>query len=476
MSKYLLLTVILIPVVMSVFVYRLKSEKAIRIVTFGTVMVTSILMWALMFKGVEGSYEVLRFTNKLVLSLNLDGLGKFFAGIVSLLWPLTTLYAFEYLEHDERLNTFFLFFLMAYGVTLGVALSNDFFTLYMFYELLTLSTMPLVFFTKTVEATRAARVYLALSIGGAAFGFGSMMYQIMNPEMEKGFLTSLFYLFGFFGFGVKAAVFPLHIWLPKASCAPTPVTALLHAVAVVKAGVFAIVRLTYFGYGVEVLKGTFAQYIPLCFVIFTIVYGSSMALKEIHFKRRMAYSTVANLSYILFGVLLMNEWGLTAGLLHMAFHAGFKILGFFCVGAFMHKTHREYVMDLDGAGYKMPITFGCYTIAALALTGIPPFTGFISKYMLLDGAVKTASPLAYAGFAAILISALLTAIYSLTPVRRAFFPDRNADLSVHENTHEAGPLMCVPMVILAVSIIILGLNCQPLIDVIEVIVTNNIVW
>ena len=133
-------------------------------------------------------------------------------------------------------------------------------------------------------------------------------------------------------------------------------------------------------------------------------------------------------------------------------------------------------MDLDGAGYKMPITFGCYTIAALALTGIPPFTGFISKYMLLDGAVKTASPLAYAGFAAILISALLTAIYSLTLVRRAFFPDRNADLSVHENTHEAGPLMCVPMVILAVSIIVLGLNCQPLIDVIEVIVTNNIVW
>ena len=447
MSKYLLLTVILIPVVMSVFVYRLKSEKAIRIVTFGTVMVTSILMWALMFKGVEGSYDVLRFTNKLVLSLNLDGLGKFFAGIVSLLWPLTTLYAFEYLEHDERLNTFFLFFLMAYGVTLGVALSNNFFTLYMFYELLTLSTMPLVFFTKTVEATRAARVYLALSIGGAAFGFG-----------------------------VKAAVFPLHIWLPKASCAPTPVTALLHAVAVVKAGVFAIIRLTYFGYGVEVLKGTFAQYIPLCFVIFTIVYGSSMALKEIHFKRRMAYSTVANLSYILFGVLLMNEWGLTAGLLHMAFHAGFKILGFFCVGAFMHKTHREYVMDLDGAGYKMPITFGCYTIAALALTGIPPFTGFISKYMLLDGAVKTAEPLAYAGFAAILISALLTAIYSLTPVRRAFFPDRNADLSVHENTHEAGPLMCVPMVILAISIIVLGLNCQPLIDVIKLIVANNIVW
>ena len=467
MSKYLLLVTILLPIISSIFIYRFKDEKKIRIITLTSVCLTSILLLSLIIFGVSESYTVLKFTDRLNLDLNLDGLGKYFGCIIALLWPLTTLYGFEYLEHDKRLNTFFMFFNLAYGATIGVALSNNFFTLYMFYELLTLSTMPLVMFTKMVEAIRASRVYLALSIGGAAFGFGSMMYQIMNPEMEKCFLTSLFYLFGFFGFGVKAAVFPMHIWLPKASCAPTPVTALLHAVAVVKAGVFAIIRLTYYGYGVSVLEGTFAQYIPLVFVIFTIVFGSSKALKEIHFKRRMAYSTVANLSYILFGVLLMSNFGLAAGLLHMAYHAVFKILGFFCVGAFMHKSHKNYIMDLDGVGYKMPITFICYGIAALALTGIPPFTGFISKFYLLDAAVKNGTVLSYLGFAAILISALLTALYSLTPLRRAFFPDTNTDLSIHENTKEAGPLMCVPMILLALSIVICGLYAQPLVDVVN---------
>ena len=162
MSKYLLLVTILLPIISSIFIYRFKDEKKIRIITLTSVCLTSILLLSLIVFGVSESYTVLKFTDRLNLDLNLDGLGKYFGCIIALLWPLTTLYGFEYLEHDKRLNTFFMFFNLAYGATIGVALSNNFFTLYMFYELLTLSTMPLVMFTKMVEAIRASRVYLAL--------------------------------------------------------------------------------------------------------------------------------------------------------------------------------------------------------------------------------------------------------------------------------------------------------------------------
>lgn len=276
----------------------------------------------------------------LTLTLRFDGLGRFFAGIVATLWPLTVLYASEYMKHEERQAAFFAFFTLTYGITLGVAMAANLFTMYSFYELLTLSTVALVMHPMTRRAVRAAKTYLAFSLGGAAFAFVSIMYIIGKGHsgsfLYGGFLRGepdslmlVFYVMGFLGFGVKAAVFPTHVWLPKASVAPTPVTALLHAVAVVKSGVFAVIRLTWFAYGTEVLKGSWAQTVVMCFAIFTIFFGASMAVKEQHWKRRLAYSTVANLSYILFGVTMMTQAGLTAALLHMAFHAEIKILAFF---------------------------------------------------------------------------------------------------------------------------------------------------
>lgn len=459
MSTLYLLVAILMPLIGSLFVIQIKDRKKLHQVTMAIVTLTSVVLWAVILAKPQDTLVLLSFTDRLQFALNHDALGRFFAGIIATLWPFTTLYAFEYLGHDKRPASFFMFFLMAYSVTIGVTASANFFTLYAFYELLTLTTLPLVMHTRTVEAIRAARIYLALSIGGAAFAFMSMMYVIMNEGvLERTWVTQLFYVFGFFGFSVKAAVFPLHAWLPRASAAPMPVTALLHAVAVVKSGVFAIIRLTYFAYGTEVLVGSFAQYIPMVFVIWTIYYGASIAVREIHLKRRLAYSTVANLSYILFGVLLMTNEGLTAALLHMAFHAEIKILGFFAVGAIMHTNEVNYIYEIDGLAKKMPYTWACFTVSALALVGIPPLSGFVSKFSLLVAGAKAGTVWGYTGSFVLLISALLTAIYSLTPVRRAYFPDKDADLEKLGQYKEAGWMMVVPMVLLAVGILITGLN------------------
>ena len=459
------------------------GERCSRIYVSTVVLLTSALTWALILTAPESRFVLLSFTDVLTLVLRFDRLGRFFAGIIATLWPLTTLYAFEYMKEDPRKTPFFAFFTMAYGVTLGVAMAGNLFTMYCFYELLTLSTAPLVLHPNTKEAVRAARTYFAYSLGGAAFAFAAMLFLIANGETGDFVLggllrtypyarpqfTLIFYLLGFFGFGVKAAMFPTCRWLPIASAAPTPVTALLHAVAVVKSGVFAIIRLTWFAYGTRLLEGTWAQGVALCAAIFTIFYGASRAVKETHWKRRLAWSTVANLSYIIFGAVLMTPAGLSAGLLHMAFHAEIKILAFFCCGAVLHQTGREYVSELDGLGKRMPVTFVCFTVASLALVGIPPLSGFVSKWSLLTAAADSASPLAYAGAGVLLAAALLTAIYMLTTVARAWFPMRGEHPG-NGSVREASWRMTVPMGVLALGILLTGVFATPIVRAVQRIV------
>lgn len=480
MSESMLIWAVLLPVIggACVFFFR-KAETSVLMAYVGAVTVcTSVLMWALILTCPDGSFTLLRMTKDLSFSLRLDGLGRFFAGIVATLWPLTILYASEYMVHEERLPVFFAFFTVAYGVTLGVAMAADPFTMYCFFEMLTLSTVPLVMQPMTRKATRAARSYLIYCLGGAAFAFIAVMYIVgkgseklftlggMLPGVPDGNVNRMlaFYLCAFLGFGVKAAVFPLHHWLPKASIAPTPVTALLHAVAVVKSGVFTVIRMTYFAFGTELLRGTWAQDVAMILAVFTIFFGASKALKEHHWKRRLAYSTVANLSYILFGVTIMTEAGLTGALLHMAFHAEIKILAFFCAGAVLHMTGREYMKDLGGIGRKMPVTFACFTVSALALTGIPPFSGFVSKWHLLTAAAESGNGLAYFGAAVLLGAALLTAMYMFTVVCRAWFPAQGSEDALLGTVHEANLKMTVPMVILAVGILVTGIFAQPVVN------------
>ena len=293
----------------------------------------------------------------------MDGLSKVFGTMVSILWILTTIYGFEYMTHEGHEDRFFAFFTMTFGVVLGIAFSGNFLTMYLFYEFLTLVTLPLVMHAMDNKARHAGKMYILYMMFGAALAFIGFVFVycygtsidfvpggVLNPILVAGHETTLQLVFiaAFFGFGVKAAVFPLYRWLPKASVAPTPVTALLHAVAVVKSGIFAIIRLTYYSFGTDFLVGTVAQNVMLVAAAITIVFGSTVALRTPHIKRRFAYSTVSNLSYIIFGIALMTPLGLAAALMHMIYHAVLKITLFFTAGAVLYKTHREYLYEVEG--------------------------------------------------------------------------------------------------------------------------------
>ena len=412
----------------------------------------------------------------LVIAFRPDGVSLVFGCIIGVLWPVTTVYAFSYMEHEGRENMFFGFFLITFGVVAGIAYSANFFTLYLCYEFMTLVTLPLVMHEMDDKARAAGKKYVLYSMTGAALVFICLMYflryadtlaftygGILNMEKVKGHEKELMTVFvlGFFGFGVKAAIFPFHRWLPAASVAPTPVTALLHAVAVVKSGAFAVMRLVYFGFGCDFLRGTWAQYVVLAASAFTVMFGSAMALRMSHLKRRLAYSTVSNLSYILVAFASMSPVGLTGGLLHMVFHAVIKISLFFCAGAMLHHNRLEYVYDMEGLSKKMPVTCGVFLIASLALMGIPPLGGFLSKWTIGTAAAGNLHWAGYLGAASLIVSAILTTLYMLSAAARFYFPLKSAP-ALPDELHEADRLMTGPLVFLTALLLALSLCSAPL--------------
>jgi len=456
------------------------SKRMRNVYLMAVVLLNTVFTWVALLNPTDGIHVLFHFTDNLTFSVHMDSMSRIFAGLVATLWPFAMLYAFSYMEHDERSASFFMFYTMSFGVTLGIAFASDLLTLYCFYEMLTLMTVPLVMHSFTRKAVHAARKYLYYMLGGTAFAFIGLVFitvyghtidfipgggLIAAQAQSHEMLLQLVYVMTFCGFGAKAAIFPLHGWLPEASVAPTPVTALLHAVAVVKAGVFAIMRMTYCNFGADFLRGTYAQWICMALAIITIVYGSSLAVKETHFKRRLAYSTVSNLSYILFGVTLMTPAGLAAGMQHMVIHAVMKISLFFCAGAVIHVTEREYVPELDGMGRRMPLTFVFFTVAGLSLTGFPPFGGFISKWSLAEAAMDVPAVLPVIGVAALLLSALLTAIYVLNVSCRAFFPVRGR-ANVSAEIRDPDWRMMLPIALFAVLSLIIGLMAKPFTDMI----------
>lgn len=470
----MILLIILIPILTGILIPLIPFKKRLHMEVFleTMVVINSVLVWYMLVHHAESIFTLANFTGNLSISFKVDGMGMVFGGLISALWPFATLYAFEYMIKEEHEKVFFLFYTMTYGVTLGIAMAANLLTMYFFYELLTLVTVPLVMHTLTREAILAGRKYLYYSLGGAAFAFIGLIFVIiygsttnfvlggvLEPEKigERTNVLLLIYVIAFVGFGVKAALCPFNSWLPDAGVAPTPVTALLHAVAVVKSGAFAIIRLTYYSFGTGFIKGTWAQNVVMAFTMFTIIYGCSRAVKETHLKRRLAYSTISNLSYILFGVTIMTPLGLVGALTHLVFHAVMKIASFFCAGAVMHQTDRQYVHELDGMGYQMPCVFGVFTVSSLALMGVPGFAGFVSKWNLASAAVESGNKLAYLGIACLLISALLTAIYMLTIVVRAFFPDRNFDKGTLAGVTDPGWKMRMPLFVFTFFIIVFGL-------------------
>lgn len=455
---------------------RLRNRFCLVSVLLGSALVLSTAACTALYGPDSTAFFLARLSPHLALAFRPDGVSLVFGCIIGVLWPVTTVYAFSYMEHEGRENLFFGFFLITYGVVAGIAYSANFFTLYLCYEFMTLVTLPLVMHAMDAKARSAGKKYVLYSMTGAALVFVCLMYfvryadsldfvagGILNPALCAGHERELLAVFvlAFFGFGVKAAIFPFHGWLPAASVAPTPVTALLHAVAVVKSGAFAVMRLIYFGFGCAFVRGTWAQAAALAAAALTVMFGSAMSLRMPHLKRRLAYSTVSNLSYILVAFAAMSPAGLAAGLLHMVYHAVVKISLFFCAGAVLHASELEYVYDMEGLGRRMPVTCAVFTLTGLALMGLPPFGAFVSKWSIGVAAAANPGWAGLLGAAALIVSAVLTSLYMMSVVLRFYFPLRGAaPLPAH--CHEADRLMTGPLLGLAGLTVLLSLFSAPL--------------
>jgi len=458
---------------------RFPSGKARAIYVESAVCLTSLMVLSLLLTRTEETIVLYNLMDKLPLAFRLDGPACVFAGLVAVLWPIASLYAFEYMKHEERDNTFMAWFTMTYAVTLAVAFSANLFTLYVFYECLTLITLPLVIHKKDTLSIRAGRKYLTYSITGAALAFIAMVCIIfyagttdfvlggvLNMEAAAGHEAMLLgvFLLAFVGFGTKAAVFPMHAWLPAASVAPTPVTALLHAVAVVNTGAFAVLRVIYYSFGADFLAGTWAQTAALLLACVTIVFGSSMAVKEQHLKRRLAWSTISNLSYMLMGAALMSPAGMVGSMAHMVMHGVTKITLFYCAGAILVRTGKEYIQDVRGYGKLMPVTCAAFVVAGMSLVGTPPLSGFVSKFNLLSAAAD-AGALGVIAIIALIASAILTAIYLFTVIGPMYFRPLNADMA-HLTDFNRDPnwMMLVPFAVLMALVVGLCVGGGPLVS------------
>lgn len=494
--QILLLFPIILPIIAGIMVRVLDLEdRRKRQLFVGAAVIISMLFTVLVLLLCKGqTLTLFQVSPGFSFVLAVDSLSVVFGLLVSILWVFTTFYAFGYMSHEGGEVRFFTFFTMAMGVSVGLSLAANPVTLYLFYELLTFITFPLVTHAGTKEAIAAGRKYLVYSIGGATLGLVSIVFAtafstslaanapeglmftlggFLSPEAMQQYsgLLQAMYFVGFLGFGVKSAVFPLHGWLPSAYVAPTPVTALLHAVAVVKAGIFAIIRLTYYSYGADFIKGTWAQIVPLVLIFITILYGSSMALRTRHLKKRLAYSTISQLSYILFAVMMLTDTGLQAGLIYMVFHAIIKITLFFCCGSVMFTTDTTDVHEMNGYGKIMPGTFACFAIASLGLTGVPPTAGFFGKFYLATAAFTSGQLLLGAiGATVVMISALLTALYLLPLSLKAFFPGRGRELK--DATRKDPPAsMGVPVMVLTILILLFGIMPSLIVNYVSTIVT-----
>ncbi|GIV68940.1 MAG: proton-conducting transporter membrane subunit [Caldilinea sp.] len=400
---------------------------------FGALLKLALL--AIMVPGLlEGRvYETrLPLLPEIDLVLRADSLSVLFIVLSASLWLVTTIYAIGYLEYSPNRSRFFGFFSLCVSSTMGIALAGNPLTFLIFYEMLTICTYPLVVHRGTPQAMHGGRVYLAYTLsGGVVLLIGVIGLHVLAGPVEfvdGGALDAvgarspeaLRWLFPFFmvGFGVKAALVPLHGWLPRAMVAPAPVSALLHAVAVVKAGAFGIVRVVYDLYGVN-LAHELGLIDPLLIAAaITIIVGSLFALNQDDLKKRLAYSTVSQVSYIILGAATFGLFGAIGGLLHLVHQGVMKITLFFCAGNFAETLGIHKVSEMDGVGRRMPLTMAAFTVAALGMIGVPPTAGFISKWFLGAGSLQAENGWA---LGVLLTSSLLNAAYFLPILYRGWF-------------------------------------------------------
>lgn len=473
----LLLIPILLPILIGALlpVLRIRNRSSKLMLIFLTLAVSAGCTIAAAMQEAP-SLTVLSISEPLTIAFSLDSIGKIFSVFSSLLWLLIGVYAFRYMIHEKNEDRFFCFMLLALGCTMALDFSANLFTMYLSFELITLTTFPLVFHNQQPDAIRASLKYLFYSIAGAflalfglfliasySTGTSFVLGGALDPaamETHKGLLLT-----GAFcclvGFGAKCGLYPLHGWLPTAHpVAPAPASALLSAL-VVKAGVFCCIRSVYYLIGTDFLAGSWVQTTWIILAMLTVFMGSMMAYREKRLKKRLAYSTVSQVSYILLGLACFTPDGATGGLLHSVFHAIIKSGLFMIAGAIIFETGATEVDELKGIGKKMPITIVCWTILSLALIGIPPTSGFVSKWFLGTGAFAAdLGWLSYLVPAILLVSALLTAGYLLPISIHGFLPGEGFG---KVKKQEPKLQMLLPIVLVSLAALLLGIFTEPLI-------------
>lgn len=396
------------------------------------------------------------FADKLTLGFTADLVAKVFCAIVTIAWLLVTIYASVYMKHEKSEERFFLFSFLTESAMLGSAFSNSLVSMYVFYELVTLLSMPLVLHSLSKESVSAAKKYLYYSIAGAfmaLFGIfvigtsADSLSFVTGGALENAtplVLAAVFVMC--LGFGAKAGLFPLHSWLPAAHpVAPAPASALLSGI-IAKAGVLAIIRTVFFTVGADNISGTWVQTALLTLSLLTVLMGSMMAYREKIFKKRLAFSTVSQISYVFCGLFLFTDNGMEGALWQIIFHAVVKVGLFLCAGAVIFLYGKTRIDELNSIGKKMPVTFVCFTILSLSLIGIPPTAGFYSKWYISIASLEVADIgfLSWLIPAILLVSALLTAGYLLEPSIKAFLRDDETEVKA---VKEPKPMIAVLIVL-----------------------------
>jgi multicomponent Na+:H+ antiporter subunit D len=446
----LILAALAIPAIGSVIILLTGSRPNLRETI--TLVIAALLFYCVasifpsVMAGVRPSVTLLEMLPELTISFTVEPLGMIFAGLASFLWIVTTIYSIGYMRghHEKNQTRFYFYFAIAIASVMGIAFAGNMMTLFIFYEVLTLSTFPLVTHHGNEASKKAGRVYLGILIG-TSIGFllfaivwtyvltGTLDFTeggILDGKAEKPVIAVLLLLY-MFGIG-KAALMPFHRWLPAAMVAPTPVSALLHAVAVVKAGVFTVIKVIVYLFGIDTLNGTIGAAALAVVAAITLLLSAMIAMRKDNLKARLAYSTISQLSYIVLGAAMATGVGVVAASMHIVMHATAKITLFFCAGAILVASHKTQITQLNGIGRRMPFTMTCFLIGSLGIIGLPPAGGALSKWYLMMGAAEADQIIFMFVW---MTSSLLSAAYLLPVVHRAFFRAPVKDEEHHSDDH-----------------------------------------
>ncbi len=438
-----------------------------------------VSMFPLIMSGHDIEYTVFRILPGVALAFRVDALGLLFAASASFLWICTSVYAIGYMrslkEHAQ--TRFYACFALALSAALGVAFARNLFTLFFFYEMLSIVTYPLIIHNESKDAWEAGKKYAIYLIGTAGVFFlpamlltysltGTLEFSgsgLFSSDTNHALLIAIYILFvaGL----AKAGIMPFHNWLPTAMIAPTPVSALLHAVAVVNVGAFSVIRIILYVFGKGMMHDLHLGIATAAYVSITILMASVYAFTQDNLKMRLAYSTISQLSYMILGVALLSPDGITGGTIHIVMHAFSKITLFFCAGAIYVASGKTCISQMAGIGKRMPYTMTAFAIGAFSIIGMPFLAGFVTKWYLVVGSIQAGS---MAILAVILVNAVLDMGYFVPVVYRAFFvaPENPEEM---ERIHEAPRAIVVPLMITCAGVIILGIYPNLLLKLVSMV-------